>query len=152
MSPRTVLVVDDDPSILHLVDQVLADAGYAVLLASDGAQALGILSGAPSEAAPGLVLLDMRMPVMDGWAFAAELRSRQLDIPIVVMTAATNARKWAMEVGAAGYIEKPFDLDDLVAAAERAFRAPPLAAEPPAAFQSAAPRLFGRAFRRLAWR
>ena len=56
---------------------------------------------------------------MDGWGFARELRSRGIDLPILVMTAAQNARLWAEEIGATGYVAKPFDLMELVAAVER---------------------------------
>jgi len=57
----------------------------------------------------------MRMPVLDGWGFARELRRRGLTLPIVVMTAAENAAYWAQEIDAAGFVPKPFDLDQLVA-------------------------------------
>ena len=66
-----------------------------------------------------LVLLDMRMPVLDGWQFAKELKRRAIDVPVVVMTAAQNARHWAEEIGADAYLSKPFDLDDLLAAVAR---------------------------------
>ncbi|MBI3970836.1 MAG: response regulator [Chloroflexi bacterium] len=69
---------------------------------------------------PLLVLLDMRMPVLDGWGFARRLRERGMDLPIVVMTAAQDAKCWAQEIGAAGYVPKPFELPDLINAVERA--------------------------------
>jgi len=61
----------------------------------------------------------MRMPVLDGWGFARELAARGVKVPIVVMTAAQDARRWAEEIGAEGYVAKPFDLTDLLAAVER---------------------------------
>jgi DNA-binding response OmpR family regulator len=61
----------------------------------------------------------MRMPVLDGWGFARELGARGMKVPIVVMTAAQDARRWADEIGADGYVAKPFDLTDLLAAVER---------------------------------
>ena len=70
-----------------------------------------------------LVILDMRMPVMDGWAVARALRGQGIDVPIIVMTAAESAKRWADEVGAEGYLSKPFGLDELLAAVER-FRGP----------------------------
>jgi DNA-binding response OmpR family regulator len=55
------------------------------------------------------------MPVMDGWSFARELRAIGCHPPIVVMTAAQDARRWAREIGARDFLAKPFDLDDLLA-------------------------------------
>jgi two-component system, chemotaxis family, chemotaxis protein CheY len=106
-----ILVADDDPSILYLVADILRDEGYAVELARNGGEALDVI-GRRDE--PALVILDMRMPVVDGWEFAAMLRARQLTPPILVMTAASNAREWAAEIEAVGYLAKPFDLDDFL--------------------------------------
>ena len=61
----------------------------------------------------------MRMPVMDGWGFARALRERGIKLPILVMTAAQDARRWAQEIDAEGYLAKPFDLLDLLSAVER---------------------------------
>jgi CheY-like chemotaxis protein len=110
-----ILVVDDDPSIRTTVSEILAMEGYPVETAADGAEALQ----AVERAQPALVLLDMRMPVMDGWGFARALRDRGLHLPILVMTAAQNARRWAEEIGADGYLAKPFDLLDLLNAVEQ---------------------------------
>ena len=108
-----ILVVDDDPSIVSVVTDILTSEGHEVLSASNGEEALTKVDG---EA---LVLLDMRMPVMDGWHFAARFRSAGKRSPIVVMTAAESARRWAEEIGADGYIEKPFELEALIAVVER---------------------------------
>lgn len=105
-----VLVVDDDPSIRALVTRLLEDERYETRAAEDGRAALAIAE----EHTPELVLLDMRMPVMDGWEFARRLRESRGDVPVVVMTAARDAALWADEIGARGHISKPFDLDDLV--------------------------------------
>jgi CheY-like chemotaxis protein len=105
-----ILVVDDDPSILDVVTMTLEFEGYTAQTALDGAEALEVIE----RGKPALVLLDMRMPGMDGWTFARELRSRGLDIPIVVMTAAQDARRWAEEIGADAYVEKPFELSKLI--------------------------------------
>ncbi len=114
---KLVLVVDDEPEILDVATFVLEDEGYAVRTASDGQQALSLVS----EQTPDLILLDMRMPVLDGWGFAREYRSRyDQRAPIVVLTAAASAAKRAEEVGAIGYLEKPFELDALVGIVRRA--------------------------------
>jgi DNA-binding response OmpR family regulator len=59
------------------------------------------------------------MPVLDGWGFAERFRKRQLAYPIVVMTAAESARRWAEEIGATDHIAKPFDVDELLQTIER---------------------------------
>jgi two-component system chemotaxis response regulator CheY len=110
-----ILVVDDDPSILRTVSEILAFEEYPVETASNGAEALQVLD----RVQPWMVLLDMRMPVMDGWGFIQELQVRGLTLPILVMTAAQDARRWAEEVRAADFLPKPFDLDDLLAAVQR---------------------------------
>lgn len=110
-----VLVVDDDPSILDTVSAILASEGYRVMAANGGVQALAMLE----TWRPTLVLLDMRMPVMDGWAVARAMREAGSSVPIVVMTAAANAGRWADEIGAAGHLAKPFGLDELLACVER---------------------------------
>jgi CheY-like chemotaxis protein len=69
---------------------------------------------------PALVLLDMRMPGMNGWEFAREFRSRHgRAAPIVVVTAAEDARSRAEEIEADGWLAKPFDLEDVLAIAKR---------------------------------
>ncbi|TME30206.1 MAG: response regulator [Chloroflexi bacterium] len=108
-----MLVVDDDPSIVAVVSDILIAEGHEVVSAENGAEALMKANG---EA---LVLLDMRMPVLDGWGFAREFRASGKRSPIVVMTAAENARRWAEEIGAEGYLAKPFEIDALIAAVER---------------------------------
>lgn len=118
MSDGPILVVDDDPSILETVSGILDLEGYPVETASNGREALAALD----RVQPSLVLLDMRMPVLDGWGFARELQQRGIKLPILVMTAAQNARRWAEEIGAQGYVPKPFELNDLLAAVERVRR------------------------------
>ncbi|HLG69861.1 MAG TPA: response regulator [Chloroflexota bacterium] len=110
-----VLVVDDDSSIVSTVSAVLQEEGYAVTTANDGQAALRKLD----QELPALVLLDMRMPVMDGWQFAQEIKRRGIEVPIVVMTAAQDAQRWAVEIGADGYVAKPFDIDELLGVVER---------------------------------
>jgi CheY-like chemotaxis protein len=109
---QTILVVDDDTAIREVVAEVLEDEGYAVAMASSGEEALAVVE----RAEPALVVLDMRMPIMNGWEFARELSVRSAGrIPILVMTAAVDAVQRAAEIGAAGTLSKPFDLDELVA-------------------------------------
>jgi DNA-binding response OmpR family regulator len=113
-----ILVVDDDPGIRQTVREILDLEGYPVETAADGAEALR----AVERRQPSLVLLDMRRPQLDGWGFARAVRERGLTLPILVMTAAENARRWAEEIGADGYLAKPFELDELLLAIERVRR------------------------------
>jgi CheY-like chemotaxis protein len=118
---RDVLVVEDDADLSALVEMILVDAGYPVRTAADGAQALDRVA----EAMPGLILLDMRMPVMNGWEFARAFAERHgRAAPIVVVTAAENARARAEEIGAEGWIEKPFDLEAVIDAVARRLGVP----------------------------
>ncbi len=116
MRDLRVLIVDDEPEIRATVSAMLEIEGYDVDEAANGADALLALE----RRVPDLVLLDMRMPVLDGWGFARELRRRGHATPIVVMTAARDAARWASEVAASSFVAKPFGFDDLIGAVERA--------------------------------
>ncbi|HZZ86492.1 MAG TPA: response regulator [Anaeromyxobacteraceae bacterium] len=119
---RDVLVVEDDADLSALMEMVLRDAGFEVRRAGDGLDALARVE----EAMPGVILLDMRMPRMNGWEFAQEYRRRWSErAPILVITAAENARARAAEVEADGFLEKPFDLDDVIRAVSRHVRPAP---------------------------
>ena len=108
---RPILVVDDDEIILSTLTLFLEDEGYAVVAASNGKEALEHME----REHPRLILLDMKMPVMDGWAFAAAYRERPgPHAPIIVMTAARDARSRADEIAADDFLAKPFDLDRLL--------------------------------------
>ena len=110
-----ILVVDDECEIRRLVSEILSSEGYLVLPATNGAEALAVMDGARVS----LALVDMRMPVLDSWGFARELRERRSWLPVIVMSAAVNAQQWADEIGAAGCVSKPFDLLELLAKVER---------------------------------
>ena len=108
--PLRILIVDDDESILDLLREALSDEGYEVHIATDGALALDLAT----RLAPDLILLDMRMPIVDGWAFAEAYRQQcGPHARIIVMTAARDARAIAAGIGADGYLAKPFSLDRL---------------------------------------
>ncbi|HSN98693.1 MAG TPA: response regulator [Candidatus Nanopelagicales bacterium] len=106
-----ILVVDDDVEIREMLRIALTEEGYGVVCAPDGAAALAVLE----HETPGVILLDMRMPVMDGWAFARAYAERPgPHAPILVITAAVDAGRWAREIGASAAIAKPFDLNRLI--------------------------------------
>lgn len=107
---RRILVVDDDESIRELVDMALSSEGHQVMTAPHGRAALEVIAISP----PDVILLDMKMPVMDGWEFARIYRQVPgQHAPIVVVTAAQDAASRAAEVAADGHLPKPFDLEDL---------------------------------------
>lgn len=107
--PPRVLLVDDEHAIRTICRVNLEGEGMAVLEAADGAQALELVR----EERPSLVLLDVMMPIVDGWTAAAELQRdpETRDIPIVFVSAraAREDRLRAQELGAVGYVVKPFD-------------------------------------------
>ena len=111
---RPILVVDDDETILGTVCDILEFEGYTTECAANGAEGLQVVE----RVRPKLVLLDMRMPVLNGWQFAQVLKERGIRVPIVVMTASQDAQAWAKEIEASGYLPKPFDYLDLLAAVE----------------------------------
>jgi two-component system, chemotaxis family, chemotaxis protein CheY len=106
-----ILLVDDDESILSTVEFLLTDEGYPVMVAANGSEAL-VRAAAQT---PCLILLDMKMPVMDGWAFAMAYRdSPGPHAPIIVMTAAHDSHQRAAEISADDVIAKPFDVNHLL--------------------------------------
>jgi CheY-like chemotaxis protein len=112
MKRGPVLVVDDDQDLQELLRLLLEGEGYAVQLAGDGLQALARVA----EAMPALILLDMNMPVLNGWQFARALREAYAAeaAPIVVVTAARDARRSAADIHADAWIGKPFDIDEVL--------------------------------------
>jgi two-component system chemotaxis response regulator CheY len=114
-----VLIVDDDPDIRSMVSEALVFEGYEVEAASNGAEALRAIK----RQQPSTMLLDMRMPILDGWGVAGALRDLGLSVRTVVMTVTDDACRWAEEIAAEGYLAKPFNLDELFAAVEPAFPA-----------------------------
>ncbi len=113
---RPILVVDDDDTIAMTLEAFFVEEGYKVMVAHNGKEALERAGKSP----PAVILLDMKMPVMDGWAFASAYRQQSgPHAPIIVMTAAHDSRQRASEIAADGFIPKPFDLDELLAIIRR---------------------------------
>jgi DNA-binding response OmpR family regulator len=110
-----VLVVENDHYIRTFVADALTDEGHAVATAPNGEVALAAAARRP----PDVILLDMKMPVMDGWELARRYRERPPHAPIFVVSAADNVDQRAAEIGAAGFLGKPFDVDPLVNLVER---------------------------------
>ena len=113
--PRRLLVVDDEPNLLRAVAAALRAEGYEVVTARGGREALVRVA----ESVPDLIISDIRMPGMDGYQFAAQLRSssRTALVPIVFLTAKdeTADRVAGFRSGVDAYITKPFEPDELLA-------------------------------------
>jgi two-component system, OmpR family, response regulator MprA len=113
MSPERVLLVDDDPPLLRMLQRTLAAEGFEVTAAPDGAAALV----ATERSAPDVIVLDVAMPGLDGLAVCRRLRAKGLATPILMLTArdAVSDRVAGLEAGADDYLIKPFASEELVA-------------------------------------
>ena len=118
--PKRILIVEDDAPIQSALASLLDDEGYQVSLANDGEEALNRMEG---DALPDLILLDLRMPVMDGWEFrnAQKRDSRLAQVPVVVLSA--DGSSHAAAVSADAFLPKPLDTNQLLATIERVLSA-----------------------------
>lgn len=109
-APVHVLIVDDDPGIRGFIHATLRTEGYSVAVAANGRQALERIA----EQRPDVILVDLSMPVMNGWQLNDHLRAHDAGIPVVFMTAGFSAQAEAESHGAAASLSKPFDVDSLL--------------------------------------
>ena len=109
---KTILIVEDDPNISELVQMYLEKEGYNTRIASDGGQGLDLFR----QLRPDLVLLDIMLPVMDGWSVLRTIR-QDSKTPVIMLTAKgeTNDKVQGLKQGADDYLTKPFHLDELAA-------------------------------------
>lgn len=115
---KTIMTVDDSPSMRMLLRVALTDLGYSVIEAEDGVHALEKLNGAH----PDLLITDINMPRMDGFGLIAEVRGQgRRNLPILVLTTESSDEKKqrARDAGATGWIVKPFHPEKLAAAIRR---------------------------------
>jgi CheY-like chemotaxis protein len=110
-----ILVVDDDQDIRLTIEMILESEGYSVALAANGREALERVA----EHQPAMVLLDLQMPVMNGWQLLSELRSHHEQIPVVFMTAGYRAHLEAERHRADAHLSKPFEMDELLLLVKR---------------------------------
>jgi len=120
MSPRRILVVDDDPNLLRLLALRLEKEGFGVIEAASGEEALGKLAAE----IPDLVITDMRMAGMDGMALFEAIHRRHSALPVIILTAHGTIPDAvaAVKKGVFGYLTKPYDADELLAQIERALK------------------------------
>ncbi len=113
-----VLIVDDDEDIRSALGEILADEGYAIDSAPNGREALEKLR---SPEAPDVIVLDLMMPIMNGWEFREAQRqdARLSRIPVVVLSASPDAGRHAESLGAAGHVGKPVRLETLLEILDR---------------------------------
>jgi CheY-like chemotaxis protein len=118
VAAKHILIVEDDHDVAQSVAEVLEASGYGTGIAANGLEALDYLQ---THTQTDLILLDMMMPVMDGWQFREEQRKLPAfdSIPVVIVTADGNARGKAEAIQAAGLVSKPVTIDGLLNEVER---------------------------------
>jgi len=116
VEPKRILVIDDESGVRQLLAELLAGEGYVVSEAPDGVRGLESLR----DVSPDLIILDLMMPVVSGWAFAEEFHRLDMygDVPIIAMSAMFDLNSAAATLDALGvraYVAKPFDVEALLA-------------------------------------
>jgi two-component system chemotaxis response regulator CheY len=114
--PKHILVIDDESGVRHLLTELLVGEGYVVSEAQDGVRGLERLR----DVTPDLIILDMMMPIVSGWAFVEERRRMDIcgDVPIIAISAMFDLKSAAAKLdtlGVRAYLPKPFDVDALLA-------------------------------------
>jgi DNA-binding response OmpR family regulator len=111
MPPKKILVVDDEPEVRQLMEHFLTQRGYDVRIAENGRQALAALDTFMAD----VVLLDMHMPEMDGLETLKRLAVRSPSLPVIMVTVNDDVETTThlLQMGAADYVPKPFNLDYL---------------------------------------
>ena len=112
-----ILIVEDDEPIRDSLIELLEFEGYQVLSTSNGQEALDCLMSLSKDGLPGLILLDLMMPVKDGYQFCLEKNNiiTLSEIPVLIMSADNQIKEKQMETKAKDYIKKPFDIEKVLA-------------------------------------
>lgn len=113
MSNVLILIAEDEERLAAFVEKGLKKNGFETIVAADGVQALDAIAQQPVD----LLLLDLGLPIKDGWAVLQETRAQHPDLPIIVVTAMTDDRdrQRVLQLGANDYLPKPFKFSDLLA-------------------------------------
>ncbi|WP_373542458.1 response regulator transcription factor [Chamaesiphon sp.] len=113
MSKVLILIAEDEDRLAAFVEKGLKKNGFETIVAGDGVQALKAIEQQPVD----LLLLDLGLPIKDGWAVLRETRAQNPDLPIIVVTAMTDERdrQQVFAAGANDYLPKPFKFSDLLA-------------------------------------
>jgi two-component system, NtrC family, nitrogen regulation response regulator NtrX len=124
LETKRVLIVEDDDGVREALENVLSDERYIVWSAIDGADAMAVLER--EKLVPGLIVLDLWMPQMDGAAFVQTLRAnpRYREVPVLIVSADVHVAEVSTSLGAVVSFPKPFDLDRFIEAVRRFFQAP----------------------------
>jgi CheY-like chemotaxis protein len=124
MTDTLILIVDDEDDTVHVVRQLLAEAGFDVGHASNGSAALDYLVRAHEQ--PAMILLDWSMPIMNGRQMMEVMQAdpEWKNIPVILFTADPDARARALEMRASGYLKKPCAPRDLLAMVDHTVRHP----------------------------
>jgi two-component system, OmpR family, copper resistance phosphate regulon response regulator CusR len=121
MSKVLILIAEDEERLAAFVEKGLKKNGFETIVAADGVQALNVIfqrgSYANDQQPVDLLLLDLGLPIKDGWAVLDETRAQHPDLPIIIVTAMTDERdrQRAFASGANDYLPKPFKFSDLLA-------------------------------------
>lgn len=121
-----ILVVDDDTSVRESIARALAYEGYQPVTAANGDEALGIAASTRID----LVLLDLNMPVKNGWDTFKQLTAANPGLPVIIVTARPNQLFTALASGTTALVEKPLDFFQLLETIKKALAGMPPAAEP----------------------
>ena len=122
--PRPVLIVEDDADLREMMAQLLTLEGYHIDTAANGREALEYLNEAPH---PDVILLDLMMPIMDGWEFRRRQQNDPAlaDVPVIVLTALDQAQARANDLNGVDFLKKPLDFDRLLELVRRRCRPQP---------------------------
>jgi c-di-GMP phosphodiesterase len=121
-SGKNILIVEDNSVEAKALGLILGEEGYSVVTVANGQDALDYLA---RNSAPSLILLDMVMPVLDGWHFLAEVSHWKppLPTPIIVTTSTVISREWALTHGCAGFLHKPVEPEQVAHEVRRCLQA-----------------------------
>jgi DNA-binding response OmpR family regulator len=120
MPGETVLIIEDDPTMLRALRDNFEFAGYDVVTASDGKQGLGAALAGDAD----LIILDIMLPNVNGYEICRQVRRRGIDVPLIMLTAKGQVSEivLGLNLGADDYVTKPFSIDELIARANAFLR------------------------------